>query len=269
MIKRLLFVFMALLLAMPPLAVSADLVIEPDNNFYKQYSDQCVKLGRNFCVNDADGYINLKREPGAKGGICRIKNDEIIYIEYSCLYDGEYWGLTTYREKSGGFKTGWVKTEQLLVLYDYVAFEEDHFDEFYQYTGDLAKLKETEAAIVWAWPGSGKTFSTISSLDADSVHISYAYKDEQGREWGFVPYLYGSRNFWICVSDPVNRDIPFIYPAPDPVKWESETEHTEIEKTDNAMIIIIIVLVVTLVAGTAILIRVFWKPQNENTLKGD
>jgi len=257
MMKRLLLLFMLFLILAPPLTASADVLIEPDNSFYKQYSTQCVYLGRNYCTNGADGSIDLKKEPGAKGEICQIKNNEILYAEYSCLYDGEYWGLTTFAGESG-----WVKMDQLVVIYDYVSFEEEHLDEFYQYTGDFSEIKEAGAAIVWAWPGSGKSLWTISDLDAETVHISRAFKDEQGREWGFVPYLYGSKNFWVCISDPVNRDIPVFNPEPEPVKWETETEHTEIEKNDTTMIALIVILVAGLVAGTAILIKVFWNPTN-------
>ena len=269
MMKRLLFVFMVFLILVSPLTVLADAIIEPDNQFYKQYSNKCVYLKRDFCGNGTDGYISVKNDPRTKNEICQIKNNEIIYIEYSCLYDGEYWGLTTYVGEPGSGKGGWIKMEQLLVIYDYVSFEEEHFNEFYQYTGDFSEIKEAGAAIAWSWPGSGSTLRTISNLDTESVHISHAFKDEQGREWGFIPYLYASRNLWICISDPVNHDIPAFNPVPEPVKWETQTEHIEIEKDDNPMIILIIILVTALVAGTAILIKIFWKPQRENKQIGE
>ena len=184
MMKRLsLFIIVILMLAFP-LAVSADVLIEPDNSFYKRNSEQCVYLRRNFIANGANEYISVKREPGTKGEISEIKNNEIIYVEYSCLYDGDYWGLTTYVGVPGGGKTGWVKMEQLLVVYDYVSFEEDHLNEFYQYTGDFIEIKDTRAVLIWNWSGSGTGAGTIKDVNVESFFVSYAYKDEQGREWG-------------------------------------------------------------------------------------
>jgi hypothetical protein len=257
------------LLLAPSLYVRADVLIEPANNFYKKNADKCVYLNRSFRVNGENGNASIKRAPDSMVNIASFENGKIVYVEYSCLYDGEFWGLATYVSESGNGKTGWVEMEQLLVLYDYVAFEEEHYDEFYQYAGDFTAIKETGSVIVWTWPGSGNSPWTVNDLNVESFQISYAFKDEDGREWGFIPYLYGSRNLWICISDPVNRDIPAFNPAPKPVKWETDTNHIEIEKTDNIMIIFIVVLISILVASTATLIKVFWKQQKENTQRED
>ena len=262
--KRLLLLFIAIYILALPLAASADAIIEPDNSFYKRNSSQCVYLGRNFCVNTNGDYVSVRKEPDA-GEISQIKNTEIIYVAYSCLYDGEYWGVTTYEGVPGGGKSGWVKMEQLLVLYDYISFEEEYFNEFYSYIGDFSEIKEAGAAIAWPWPGSGNALWTMNDLNAEAIHISHAYQDNQGREWGFVPYLYGNRNFWICITDPVNRDIETFNSETGPIRWETDTKHPEIKKTDNTMIVLITILVTLLVVGTAILIKGFWKPQKENT----
>ena len=154
----------------------------------------------------------------------------------------------------------------MLVLYDYIAFEEDHFDELYQYSGDYAEIKETRSAIAWPWPGADAPLWTFEDLDMGSFRASYAYKDDEGREWGFVAYYYGSRNVWICLSDPLNQDMPVLNPAPSPGVWEPETLHIDIsryiDKQDNepSMLVIIVFLVAALVVCTAILIRVVWKP---------
>ena len=234
-----------------PFVVHADVVVEPTNNFYEESSGKCVFLGRNFRTN---GEVSLRRAPNSNIDVAALKNDEIIYLEYSCLYEGEYWGLALY-DNSGS--AGWVKISQLLVICDYVAFAEEHFNEFYEYTGDYEEIKETGEVIVWTWPGSGYFLGSVSGIDVDNFSVSYAFEDDQGREWGFVPYLYGSKNFWVCISEPNNQDIPIFNPAPEPEEWETDTVHTEIKQTDTNLIILITALVVALVTGTAILIKVF------------
>lgn len=241
-------------------AAQADVVLEPekDNDFYKQHRAQCVYLGRSFCVNSADGSVDVKKAPDSKDRKYLLGNGKIVYIECSCLYNGKYWGLA---ENTRG---GWIRLDQMLVLYDYVAFEEDHFDELYIYDGDYAGIKAARSAVAWPWPGADTPLWTIENLNTESFSVSCAYKDEQGREWGFVTYLYGSRNIWICLSDPLSHDIPAFNPAPGPSVWVSETAHVDIGgagRTENQSLALPIILVAALAAGTVVLIKVFWKPK--------
>ena len=266
MIKRsiLFMLLVACFLLISTCFAYADLIIEPANDFFSRNRRECVFLGRSFCVNGAVGSVSVKEAPGSKKEIAVIENREIIFLEYSCLYKGEYWGLASIvnpDKTSAQWRLyGWVNTNQLFVFYDYVAFEEGHFKELYSYKGDYAEIKKTGAAIAWPWPGAGAPLWTIEDLDTSSFRVSYAYTDEQGREWGFVTYLYGSPNIWFCLSDPLNRDIPAFNPAPEPTPWESETVHIDIGKSANPTLAPIIVLVVALVIGTVVLIKLFWKP---------
>jgi hypothetical protein len=237
---------------MTPLAAYADMAVEPGNNFFKQHQNQIIFLGRSFAANGENGSVAVKKAPGARGNMARIKNGEVIFISSSCLYDGDFWGFTFAH-------SGWIKLEQMLVLYDYVAFEEDHLDELYYYTGDYAEIKETRSAIAWPWPGADALLWTFEDLDAENFTVSCTYKDHDGREWGFVTYLYGSRNIWVCLSDPLNRDIPVFNPAPAPMPWVSETVHVDIGKSGNTLLVLIVVLVAALVIGTGVLIKAVWK----------
>ena len=252
-------------LLMPIFTAYADLLIEPENDFYAQHRNQIIYLGRSFLANGANGFTTVKKEPGSKNEIAKLHNGEVTYVQYSCLFNGEFWGILTHVGTSSNGKTGWVRLDEMLVLYDYVAFEEDHFNEIYYYNGDYNEIQENRSAIAWPWPGADAPLWTFEDLDMNSFRASYAYKDNEGREWGFVTYLFGSRNVWFCLSDPLNRDMPVFNPAPEPSVWESETVHIDIrqqidtQEKESLMLLIIIVLIVALVIGTAVLIKVFLK----------
>ena len=141
-------------LLMPSFVAYADVIVEPENNFYTRHRNQIIYLGRSFSANGEDGFVSVKKEPGSKNEISKLQNGEVVYIQYSCLYDGEFWGILTYVGTPNDGKTGWIKLDEMLVLYDYVAFEEEHFDEIYPYNGDYAEIKETRSAIAWPWPGA-------------------------------------------------------------------------------------------------------------------
>ncbi|MCL1823606.1 MAG: hypothetical protein FWG44_05330 [Oscillospiraceae bacterium] len=244
------------------LTVYADVLIEPVNNFYELHKRNILRLDRAFTVNGESGYAHVKKEPGAKNDLSKIENNKTIFISYSCLYDGDFWGYTF------GYNTGhagWIKMNQLLVLYDYIAFEEDHADEFYRYEGDYGEIKETDSAFSWAFPGADAPEWTFQDLDMNNFRVNHAYTDEYDREWGFVSYLYGSRNIWVCLSEPLNQELPAYNAAHEPIPWVSDTAHVNIPKSANSTVILIIVLVAALVIGTGILIKVVWKPNKTKT----
>jgi hypothetical protein len=256
-----LLLLLLFLLLMAPLTAYADMIYEPENEFYKQNRSYIVFLGRSFIANGEGEAVSVKKEPGAKNDIHTLKNGEVTYIQYSCLYDGDFWGFTF-------DYSGWIKLDQMLVLYDYISFEEDHLEEFYSYDGDYTAIKDTMAAIAWPWPGCETPIWTFEGLDTEHFWASFAYRDEEGREWGFISYLYGSRNIWVCLSDPLKRDMPAFNVAAAPAPWVSETEHTDIGRSANPPLTLIICLVAVLVIGTAALIKIFWKP-NKNKPGGE
>lgn len=256
--KRIIATMLAICFLIAPAAkVHADLVIEPGNSFYEENREKCVLVERNFIANGPDGKIEVKEAPNSKANETLIENGAAVYVEFSCRYNGEYWGVITYGDDQ---KSGWLKMDQVLVVYDHVSFAEEHASELYQYTGDFAAVKEAREMVIWPWPGSGNSQGKISDIDAENFSVLQAYKDKDGREWGFVPYFYGRINFWICISDPTNDTVPAFNPAPEPTKWVPDTEHTEIGKVDSKTIGMITILIGALTIVTATLICVFWKP---------
>lgn len=259
------------LCALPPITVRADAIIEPINDFYNQYANYCVGLGRMFAANGDGGSVDVKHRPGTGGNKATIENGNAVFIQYSCLYDGDYWGLisdSTLAGVAGRFEDffGWVKLSDMLVLYDYVSFEEEHIDEFYEYSGDFFEIQEAGSVIVWQWPGSGRRLLMLSDVDdtyfdSQSMSVDFAYKDGQGREWGFVNYLYGARNAWICITEPANPDMPVFNPPPDPAVWVPGTQHTQIPESGASMLFVIAALVAALIVVTLVLIKVFWKKE--------
>lgn len=264
MIKRC-FTFLLLsvsFLLMISLVAYADVLIEPNNDFYTRHRNECVYLSRSFYANGESGFVSLKKEPGSKAEISVIENGEVLNIMFTYNYKGESWGVTeiyTPDKPYDKWPTGWIPMNQLLLVYDFISFAEEHQDEFYSYTGSYDELKTAEKIILWSWPGSGIKQETleVSSMD-ENFSVSHAYKDEQGREWGFIGYWYGRRNMWVCVSDPANSEIPTFNPAPQPELWQPGD--TNIPQGGLSTPLLIIILVAVLVVGTVILIRVFWKP---------
>jgi hypothetical protein len=61
--KKIIIVLMVVcFFLMPSIVAYADVLIEPDNDFYNRHRNQIIYLGRSFSVNGADGFTSLKKE---------------------------------------------------------------------------------------------------------------------------------------------------------------------------------------------------------------
>ena len=283
------FALLLLLLVSPVMPAKADVLIEPFDDFYEKHEEQCVYLCRSFYVNSEDGTLSVKLQPGAEREIAVFNNGEVLYIQYTYNYNGAAWGVAEFQlPDTEGWTSGWMPMDQLLLVYDGISFREEHYDEFYNYKGEF----DTSGDIVlWTWPGSGDVNFVLDtdqwrSDDFDDLTFSIAYKDIEGREWGFIGYYYGSRDVWVCIDDPSNQDIPAFNAAPEPVLRRQGDTNADIgnQQTINSnnsasgnvstnssqtgssnmriamsTLVLIIVLVVVVVTGTAVLILVFWR----------
>lgn len=270
MLKRCVTILLLLLTltAAFPLIARADVISEPDNTFFRRNRNRCTPLERSFCANGKNGSVSLKEAPGSKKETGVVANGESIYILTTYNDKGKVWGFSEYPQD------GWVPMDELLLIYDYISFAEEHGNEFYTYTGNLDALPEEPSDIVlWKWPGSGKNTRIDEPTDVPASLVkSNTYKDEQGREWIFMSSYYYEG--WICISDPTNTNIPAFNPAPEPMKWGPEgTQQTaagweshDIQPAPAKFSLPVSVIIITavLVICTAILIGIFWK---KNTTK--
>jgi len=228
--KKARYIVLVLFLISFVLALYEDLIYtaEGKNNFIDLHESECKYLGRSFCANGANGNVSIKEDPISNMEILKIINGKILFIEY--VYGNDWGFVTVYpsEQSEEWVPFGWVRMDQLLVQYDCVAFEEEHFDEFYPYNGDYSEIKNSKSVVAWQWPGSGIPYWTIEDWNWNTARFSVclAYKDEQNREWGFVPCLGGGRNIWVCLSEPQNVDIPAFNPAPSPTAWQPKTSNS-------------------------------------------
>jgi len=234
----------------------ADVITTPmDNDFFNQHAQDCTNVGRNYYVNSKKGYITLQIAPGAAKAATAIENGTIVYLSVTYRQGGTEWALAILISSDVPYEkwpSGWVPADQLLSKYDIASFDNEHKAEFYQYTGSYDTVNAAGEIIVWTWPGSGEALETfdVSTLSNGITSVYNAYNDTDGRVWG----EWGQG--WICLNDPTNRAIPAFDPPPVPSLYPAREPSGGRLNITN----IIIVMVSAVVIGTAVLIRVFWKP---------
>ncbi len=188
-------------------SVSADVIFEPDDDFYSSHRDECEHVERSFTATEN---VNSLNKPNGSTVKCRFDEGDTISISY--IYKdskGIVWGVADYSEKLGSDAKGWIPMKYLAVIYDNDSFLSEFENEITQDTDDL-KLPKTDNLVFWEYPGSESYYEmepwNDSYLDIDYL---YAYTDENGITWGYVGYFYGMRG-WLRTDDPANTTSPEI-----------------------------------------------------------
>ncbi|MEG0875530.1 MAG: hypothetical protein RSD32_01030 [Oscillospiraceae bacterium] len=196
----------------------ADVIWEPEDDFYTAHRNECELMNRNFYANGETGFLEVFSKPeGESRGFA--DNGEVFHVQFTYAdKNGGNWGSIEYATsgerlvgRTGDVSNaGWVKMSELLQKYDYISFDEEHGDEYKAYVGDYSELKNIKNIVTWTYPCSGETQGLIQENDENLI-IETVYTDASGQDWGFVGYYMGMKNCWICLSDPLNDAIA---PAP-------------------------------------------------------
>lgn len=230
-----------------PLSASADVIFEPDNDFYGRHSDECTYFNRS-CIAGADTY--LWDAPNLVTGGQSAQEGEQIYISF--VYtdkDGIEWGLAEYLDQ-------WILMADLYLEYGSPEFMEEHSGEIYEDEPYL--LSGGTVFVLWSYPESGVISQGYASVP-DDYEISTFYTDPDGRLWGYSAYMYGTRDIWICLSDMADTNIPQreeheLIPA-----QEVDASQIAAVKESGQFSVLFLVIPVIIIAGIAgFLIWRFW-----------
>jgi len=250
-------VLLAAALLVPCLFVTAraDLLIEPSGDFYQAHRDECVYVYRAYLCNGPEGYVDVYRDPVSAWITDRFPNGKEIFVLQSYDLNGVLYGaiefLDTEQENTEWkWISGWIRMEQLSLVYDAQAFYEEHIGEFIYGNVDF-DYEKYDSVVFWSFPGNEEvnryTAEQIKSW-GNQLPLILKWQDGDGREWAY------DGGFWICLDDPENAEIRFdarksppdvLIPAPETVPAPR-----------NGQIVLAVVAVVTVAGLTLALIFV-------------
>ena len=201
-------IFLAILLALSLAApAAADVIWEPEDDFYQKHAEACQLLQRNFYTNGPEGYVNFYRSPDSSAVTGQMENGTKLYVYWRY----EDWGYVE--------EEGWVPLGDLQLVYDHISFEEEYGGQFQPYDpetyGPLLEEWEGDTLVLWPYPGAAQAQyvwqdAGDAMADLKEYGFSSIFVDEEGLTWGFCGYLYGNRNFWVCLDAPAGRDDPAV-----------------------------------------------------------
>lgn len=260
----------------------ADVIVEPNDDFYSSHRDDCVYNGREYFSNGPTGYLDVYDRPGGTL-VGRSANREGFRVQFNYLEGTTQWGVVNYEYDNGVIEssddwdaaTGWVKMSDMTIKYDSKEFQKDHAAEILTDTDtqtvDLSGLYGKEI-VFWTYPHSGEDMDDDVVLSEDyGIEFDSYYVDAEGLNWGHCGYYMGLKDFWVCISDPTNENLSVSeqkvdFFTPGPGDGTTPAASTAAPAPAN-LTLIIIVCVAVLAVITVILIFVVRK-KNKNEQGG-
>lgn len=259
--KKRAFAIALCLLLMCSLAAPAyaDIIWEPsreESPFYDAHRDECEYANRTYYVTAGkDGAIFYDAPDGT--GKYNVTSGMVVYVQFTW----KDWGMVV---DAGELNCTWVKLSDLTAMYDYRDFLETH--ELTEKPENLTWGEIGEQFCLWTYPGSGKyelrEVAMLGEGDAAAAlegFIRGYYTDESGMVYGYISYMYGHQDAFVCVSDPsntdlrVNRNLQQVLP-----NFSGVPTVTEIPVEKQASYVLPIVLVcgaVVVAGGLLVLLR--------------
>ena len=232
----------ALTLALASVSL-ADVIWAPADDFLEEHLDECDYENRSYYANSPAGMVCLYEEPLSRAAVeaapdgwvsgktlGQIRNGHALFVQFTLDYAGQRWGVVEYTTGESGDLavcldgdeggTGWVRLEELLLIYDARSFAEEHGGAFAPYDGSFDDLTVGQALRLYTYPGSGALCGQIEGDASYPVSFDSLWTDEAGLMWGHIAYHMGIRDCWVCLSDPEAEDLPAscvpdydLYPA--------------------------------------------------------
>lgn len=205
---------------------------ESSNKFYDKHIEELMLCNRSFTSNG--GFLLTK--PGGSE-IEEIPAGKILFVKrYYTDRKDVVWGYVDYPT------AGWVAMDELVLVYDEIAFRESHSEEISD-TGD--SLPEG-LKYIWSYPGSGiiigRDYSSPDEEEAPSLFQKYT--DPEGRVWASL-----DTEGWICLSAPDDNNIAaldyppasmtYYKPPAAPSYWDTAPPYAPYVWAGIALIIII------------------------------
>lgn len=224
----LMLVSMAMIVTLAGTAAHADVIWEPEDDFYRLHANDCDYVNRSFYANGETGYMEIFTEPGGRS-LGFTENGNLFHVQFSYVLGKETWGYVEFATEGGrliprgegNFQGGWARLKEAAAKFDAQSFDDRHAREYEPYEGDYTELKEKAGVVIWSFPNSGESLSTLDEID-ENLLIDQVYTDLEGLRWGHISYYYGWKNVWVCLDKPTDeslgaRDVPSLeFYTPEP-----------------------------------------------------
>ena len=228
--------------------VSADVIIEPRDSFFEKHREECTYVARQYELAGYDGKVTVFTAPG---GVNKLTLDNGLRgtIQFTWEGKGTTWGYLIYWDDQ--WIEGWVPMDDVSLVYDSKQFMTDHAGEIVETDPVPVDFHE---AVLYSYPNG----PVESTLEEDPDYMSFdelftqVYTDGAGLRWGNVGYYMGTRDRWVCLDDPMNKELDTAIVSVSPSA--AQLRGSETVTAGPSVLLIAGVLVAGVVAVTVVLL---------------
>ncbi len=231
------FLLLLILSMLYTLPAFADVIWEPEDDFYWANAEDCVPVNRTFIAASSMDAINVYVSPENTSVVNTITNNTEIFISWS-------WNEWYY------YDIGWIHSDDVTVVYDNISFIEDN--EISDYDGEEMSLPVVQ---LYTYPNSGNSYELIEEKDYSLIGGSFSssYIDANGLNWGYISY-YMQHEGWVCIDDPTNTSLNSGAVPTDLSISQKRGSDAEVPNTHYNVLLIATVLTVAVVSATLFLL---------------
>lgn len=163
-------------------------------------------MGREYVLAGYDGKVTVFTAPGSMSKLT-LNNGLLGTIQFTWEGKGTVWGyLIRWDDDRENRTEGWVPMDDLSLVYDSQQFMADHAGEIVETDPVPVDFHE---AVLYDYPKgpAGSTLKEEPDYQRFDEMFTQVYTDENGLRWGYVGYYMGIRGFWVCLDDPMNREL--------------------------------------------------------------
>lgn len=260
---------LALMLCLSLCPAYADVIWEPNDDFYLEHYENCTHVDRSFTALED---VKLYETPLSDRVVCTIAKGTKLLVSF--VYDPTDYGYVQFTEEKDGsiqpsyaysadgysYK-GWVDMSKMELVYDNISFIEEHQNEFYTYEGSYEGIAGGQNIVLWTYPNSGSVSFVMEEMPEALAEygFSHAYKDADGKEWGYISYLYGIRSVWVCIDDPTGEHIAVAAPEDTQDVHDAIIDEPVRENAGFPYWLLAIALVAVVAIVTIVILRKFYK----------
>ncbi len=165
---------------------------------------------RYYLAEGPNGEVSLHISPESPRIIAKFPNGTPFLGSYQYLdTKGDEW-LIVEADTNGTFTSGWVKTDELKVVYDAISFYEENESRLIPYEGQV-NPETIYDFVFWEYPGSSKINETWLDrkypLKHQDIDVPYAYIDPDGNIWSYYEIMGGKyAKGWVFYDDPYRTE---------------------------------------------------------------
>ncbi|MGN0636808.1 MAG: hypothetical protein ACI4J0_00420 [Huintestinicola sp.] len=206
------------LLAFSGASAFADVLVEPENKFYRNNTRDCEYIEwRSYEVLEDSDLLENPLDEKTNGS---IRAGETVRVGFTyTTHTGVIWGCCSFFDSDR--KDGWVEMTKLSEIYSVFTFIDEHKSEIKDYSGELDGYTPSEKVVLWDYPFSEEyTYIEADKWYTDVKEV-YPYRgeiadkcwtDENGNVWVYKSRWsdkdgYRYDNGWVFLPAPELTDL--------------------------------------------------------------